>query len=92
MADKTISDLDAAAGLDGTEVVELEQDGDSVQCTAQDIADLATGGGTPESGAGSPEGAVTAVVGTTYWQIDVGQWVKNTGAGNTGWVQHTSIV
>lgn len=35
-----INDLDAAATLDGTELVELEQDGGSVKCTTQDIADL----------------------------------------------------
>ena len=46
MAMKRIQDLAAAAVLDGTELVELEQGGVSVQCTAQDIADLG-GGGSP---------------------------------------------
>jgi len=45
MALKRIQDLDAAATLDGTEIIELEQSGGSVQCTAQDIANLAPGGG-----------------------------------------------
>ena len=40
MAKVKISDLDAAATLDGTELVELEQGGTSVKCTTQDIADL----------------------------------------------------
>jgi hypothetical protein len=40
MAKVKISDLDVAATLDGTELVELEQDGTSVKCTTQDIADL----------------------------------------------------
>jgi hypothetical protein len=43
MAKVKISDLEDAATLDGTELVELEQDGGSVKCTTQDIADL--GGG-----------------------------------------------
>lgn len=46
MALKRIQDLDPAAALDGSELVELEQGGASVQCTTQDIADLAAGGGT----------------------------------------------
>ena len=45
MAMKRIQDLAAAAALDGTELVELEQAGGSVQCTTQDIADLASGSG-----------------------------------------------
>ncbi len=45
MALKRIQDLTpATTPLDGTELVELEQGGDSVQCTTQDIADLATSG------------------------------------------------
>ncbi len=43
MALKRIQDLDPAGALDGTEIVELEQGGNSVQCTTQDIADLAGG-------------------------------------------------
>lgn len=41
MAKVQINDLDAAAALDGTELVEIEQAGQSAQCTTQDIADLA---------------------------------------------------
>lgn len=44
MALKRIIDLDAAATLTGTELVELQQGSDSVHCTAQDIANLAPGG------------------------------------------------
>ncbi len=48
-----------------------------------------TGGGTGSgglSGSGSPEGVETANPGTTYWDA-TGKifWVKDTGAGNTGW-------
>lgn len=46
-----------------------------------------TGGGTGLSGAGSPEGSVTANVGTTYYRTSDGSfWVKDSGTGNTGWV------
>ena len=49
------------------------------------------GGGTViwTSGAGTPEGAVTAVVGSLYTRTDGGVnttlYVKQTGTGNTGW-------
>ena len=44
MSVQRIQDLAAAAALTGAELVELEQSGVSVQCTTQDIADLAAGG------------------------------------------------
>lgn len=49
MALKRIQDLDPAAPLDGSEIIELEQAGASVRCTAQDIADLGGGGGIPDA-------------------------------------------
>ena len=45
MGKNTISDLPLASALTGDELVEIEQGGDSRQTTAQDIADLASGGG-----------------------------------------------
>jgi hypothetical protein len=47
------------------------------------------------AGTGSPEGAVTRAVGTVYVQTDAspasdGIWYKQTGSGNTGWVQVTA--
>lgn len=46
--------------------------------------------GVPLSGTGSPENVVTAPVGTLYTRIDGGAgttlYVKESGAGNTGWV------
>jgi hypothetical protein len=47
------------------------------------------------AGTGSPEGVVTRAVGTVYVQTDAspatdGIWYKQTGAGNTGWVQVTA--
>lgn len=42
------------------------------------------------SGAGTPEGAVTAPVGTLYLRTNGGAnttlYIKESGAGNTGWV------
>jgi hypothetical protein len=43
MADKKISELTAAAALDGTELVPIVQGGETVRTTAQDIADLSGG-------------------------------------------------
>lgn len=40
MAKEKISELDAAAALDGTELVPVVQDGETVRTTTQDIADL----------------------------------------------------
>lgn len=45
MADIKISELSSAVSLDGTELVPLVQSGGTVSATAQDIADLASGGG-----------------------------------------------
>lgn len=46
------------------------------------------------SGSGTPEGAVTAVVGSLYTRTDGGAgtvlYVKETGSGNTGWVAYTA--
>lgn len=40
------------------------------------------------TGAGSPEGSVTANPGSLYFnQTDSTLWIKTTGTGNTGWVQ-----
>ena len=50
MALVRITDLPAAAALTGAEELEIEQGGASVKCTAQDIADLASGGGGGGSG------------------------------------------
>lgn len=48
-----------------------------------------SGGPTSSAGAGSPEGAVTAPIGSTYHRTDGGAgtsfYVKESGAGNTGW-------
>lgn len=63
MADKKISQLDASAPLDGTELLEVSQDVSgtltSRKATAQAIADLAAGGGGGTS-------TVVTTTGTTY--------------------------
>lgn len=50
---------------------------------------LGTGGFGTLSGNGSPEGVVTANVGTIYIDksntTNPGVWVKTSGTGNTGW-------
>lgn len=45
----------------------------------------------PDTGTGSPEGAVTAPAGSQWWQTDHAtfgyvRWVKDSGTGNTGWL------
>jgi hypothetical protein len=56
------------------------------------IVNLHPGGGTITwtSGAGSPEGSVTAAIGSLYTRTDGGSnttlYVKESGTGNTGWV------
>ena len=43
------------------------------------------------TGAGAPEGAVVASIGTLYERTDVGElYVKKTGTGNTGWGKVTT--
>ena len=70
--DKKIDELDAAAALDGTEIVPMVQGGTTVRATAQTVADLAVAGG-----AGTvthTAGALTAnavVVGNTAGDIKV---------------------
>ncbi len=52
------------------------------------------GSPTVTSGTGSPEAAVTAPVGSTYFQSDAvggGLWSKVDGTGNTGWGQQATM-
>lgn len=43
---------------------------------------------TNEVGTGSPEGVVSAAPGSTYLDTDADSlWMKDTGTGNTGWIQ-----
>jgi hypothetical protein len=46
-----------------------------------------SGGGGTVRGVVDPEGVVTAVAGTVYWNSALQKfWVKDAGTGNTGWV------
>jgi hypothetical protein len=55
------------------------------------ILNKLSAGGTGGAGivaAGSPQGVVTAPPGTTYLDSSTGSlWMKETGVGNTGWLQ-----
>lgn len=83
MAKIKISELDAAAALDGTEEIPIVQDGETVKTTAQDIADLGGGGSSylkyvallSQSGTDAPVATVleNTLGGTVVWgYIDVG--------------------
>ena len=44
--------------------------------------------GAAQTGVVPPEGVVTAAVGEFYWDTNAkALWIKETGAGNTGWYQ-----
>lgn len=52
------------------------------------LVDDAAGSGSSLAGAGDPEGVVTADPGSTYLNTSDGSfWVKQTGSGNTGWLE-----
>ncbi len=86
MAKVTIADLDAASALDGTELVEVEQGGESAKTTTQAIADLAGGGASylvytallSQSGTDAPVATVleNTLGGAVVWtRDDVGEYV-----------------
>lgn len=59
--------------------------------TGTGVVSIATAGAdymSPLSGAGSPEGVVTASPGQTYLNTTAPEelWIKKTGTGNTGWL------
>lgn len=72
-----VEGLDAAATLDGTELIAVIQDGEPVQTTAQDIADLGGGGASylvytallTQSGTDAPVATVleNTLGGTVVW-------------------------
>lgn len=80
MALKRIQDLAPAAALDGSELIELEQGGASVQCTVQDIADLAGGGGGGGGGSGDVVGPASAVTNRiAVFDGNTGKLIKDSG-------------
>ncbi len=58
--------------------------------TFEDGVNIASGDIVWRTGTGSPEGSITAAVGSLWLRSDGGSgttlWVKETGTGNTGWV------
>ena len=99
-----ISNLPTATlPLAGSEIVPMVQSGVTVKAQIFDFfssgytpgnfyaTNFRPGGGTVTwtSGAGTPEGVVTAAVGSLYTRTDGGVnttlYVKQTGTGNTGW-------
>jgi hypothetical protein len=79
MAKEKISELTAAAVLDGTELVPVVQDGETVRTTTQDIADL--GGG----GAGYL--VYTAILSQTGTAAPVATVLENTLGGTVVWTR-----
>lgn len=72
-----IKALEAKVGIDGSAVT-----------TSLDylVSQLALTG--DSAGAGSPEGVVTRSPGAWYWDTtNKRAWVKDSGTGNTGWVE-----
>lgn len=79
-----IPELADAAALNGGEQIEVIQAGGSFKATLANVAALVAA----LSGIGTPEAVVTAAPGAIFWQTDGPTlWVKNTGTGNTGWLQ-----
>jgi len=79
--------------LGGTGVADILKFIRKTAADAYEVADvvaLPTGGPTITSGSGTPEGVVTAPVGSLFLRTDGGAstsvYVKESGSGNTGWV------
>ena len=76
MALKRIQDLTAAAALTGTELLEVEQGGSSAKVTAQDIANLASGG----AGSGDVVGPASSVTDSiALFNGTTGKIIKDSG-------------
>lgn len=78
----------AATAVTSDDLVPIVNDPAGVPVTQRaTAAQLKTFIGGGLSGAGSPEGVITANPGTTYWNTTAPKelWVKDSGTGNTGW-------
>lgn len=71
MADKTIGDLTEADTLDGTELVEIEQDGNSRKVTAQVLAELGGGGIVADYEEFLSSGTYNVPEGATYVYVEL---------------------
>lgn len=91
MANVQIPNLPQAIGLSGSELVEAVQGGTSVRITVNQIASVRASmdGVVLMSGLGSPEGVMSAPVGSLYTRTDgtagATLYVKESGDGLTGW-------
>ncbi len=79
-----------AAGFALTELASVTGASGSPLVIGSDIAHGSAAGPTESVGTATPEGAVTAPIGSTFRRTDGGAgtsfYVKESGAGNTGWV------
>ncbi len=92
------ADLDSTLNVDGNVTLNANvtlgnASTDTITATAHIPSTLtfaSSTGPTLRAGSGSPEGAVTAVVGSIYMRSDGGAatsvYIKESGSGNTGWV------
>jgi len=100
---KKITELPEAGPLALEDLFEMVDDSQisahpelaNVKVTLQDLVDFLNtvldlgGGGLFQLGVVDPEGVVTAVAGTGYVNTLLKKiWVKESGSGNTGWLQY----
>ena len=83
-------DLVIRARSGGTNIVTFDASDGTDRIIISDAGVVTIGGGvTIQSGSGTPEGAITAVVGSLYMRTNGGAgtslYVKESGSGNTGW-------
>jgi len=83
MADEKISALPSAGTLDGSEPVPVVKDGVTKQTTAQDIANLASGGGDVVGPASSVNNNIAIYDGTTGKLIKDGGYSVSTSTGDS---------
>ena len=84
-------DLVIRARSGGTNIVTFDASDGTDRLIISDAGVVTIGGGvTIQSGSGTPEGAITAVVGSLYMRTNGGAgtslYVKESGSGNTGWI------
>ena len=91
MANVQIPNLPQAIAVSGAELIEAVQGGASVKVSLNQIAGVRSdaSGVIWTSGSGSPEGVLSAPIGSIYTRTDGSTgttlYVKESGAGSTGW-------
>jgi len=92
MANVKISELPAAAALDGSELLPVVQSGATAQTTTADVAALAGGGGMTWTEVANLDGSTVTGL-SNYggtWTSD-GSIIKQTALGANAWAWHTSV-